>query len=147
VSIPDLLARLDRYGVALRGEGDTLRYHPRCALTPALIEELRRQKRAILASLAADEPEVAWRVAAMRRRHPRPWTIAPTLTARDVPRGAGGCLSCGELDEGRVVGVVARCRPCALAAQLVLSACDEGRVAARAGIDPGMESAVGDPSA
>ncbi len=115
-----LLARLQAHGVEVRADGDTLRYRPLEALTPALVAELARQKWAVLAHLAADEPAVIQRVEAMRARHPYvPGRALPFLTVRDVPRGTDGCLSCGEPVAGRTTGLAVRCAPCARAGQLV----------------------------
>lgn len=121
MSAATLLARIRGYGVELRANGDDLLYRPQYALTPTLVADLHRQKWAISALLAADDPPVAWRVVAMLKRHPRPWRVVPTLTARDVPRGAGGCLSCGEPVAEHPRGIAARCRSCIYAAHLVLS--------------------------
>jgi len=140
MSAVSLLARLHGHGITLRAVGDDLRYHPKDALTPALLSEVRRHKWALLALLAApgivNTPEkpgvnsknqtgggdhpLGWRAAAMRQRHPRPWRAVPTLTARDVPRGAGGCLSCGEAVADHPGGLAARCGPCVRAAHLIL---------------------------
>ena len=115
-----LLARLHAHGIEVRAAGSSLRYRPQGALTPALVAELAAHKHLILAHLAADEPAVAWRVAAMRERHPHaPGRPLPFLTARDVPRGGAGCLSCGEPVEDRTTGLVVRCGSCGHAGQLV----------------------------
>ena len=66
------------------------------------------------------ESAAIWRAAAMRGRHPRPWRAVPTLTARDVPPVAGGCISCGEPREPVDAGLSLRCGPCARAVRLVL---------------------------
>lgn len=120
MSAADLLARLRAHGIALRADGGSLRYRPLDALTPALLAELREHKWCILASLAADDPAVVSRVAAMRRRHPpAPGCPLPTLTARDVPRGSDGCRSCGEPVAPHPDGLAVRCLPCAHAAYLL----------------------------
>ena len=144
MSAAALLDRLHDHGITLRADGDELLYHPRAALTPALLAELRRHKWALLALLASDarpvalntaekpgvnshdqmrggEQRLAWRVAAMRERHPHPWRAVPTLTVRDLPRGTQGCLSCGEPVPDRQSGLSARCGLCARAAHLVLN--------------------------
>ncbi len=135
-----LLDRLQRHGITLRAVGDELHYHPKDALTPALLSELRRHKWALLAVLAVPgdlntaekpgmnsnnqtggaDPAVGWRAVRMRQRHPRPWRTVPTLTVRDGQRGAGGCLSCGEALAEYPGGLAARCGPCLRAAHLVL---------------------------
>ena len=116
-----LLARLHGHGIALRAEGDALGFHPRDALTPALLDELRRHKHDLLALLAADEGAVRWRVAAMRARHPGPWHAVPFLTVCDVPRDRSGCRSCGEPMQPIAEGLAVRCAHCAHAARLVLA--------------------------
>lgn len=120
MSLDQLLARLARHGVELRAAGNDLRYRPVDALTPALLDEVRRHKHAILAHLAADDPAVAWRAAAMRARHAcAPDESWPFLTVRDMPRGACGCCSCGVPVEPYGDGPAVRCTPCMLAAWLV----------------------------
>jgi len=144
MSVAALLDRLRDHGIALRTDGDELLYHPRAALTLALLAELRRHKWALLAILASDagttalntdekpgahstnrtsggSTDLAWRVAAMCQRHPRPWRAVPTLTVRDVPRGVGGCLSCGEPLSAHLQGLAARCGLCLRAAHFSLA--------------------------
>lgn len=107
-------ARVDAEGAALAIDA------PAGTLTPALLDRLRPHKRLILAHLAADAPAVAWRVIAMRERHPHvPGRPLPFLTARDVPRGGDGCRSCGEPVEARTAGLAVRCGLCGHAGQLV----------------------------
>ena len=48
----ELLADLDRRGVRLEARGDRLRYAPRSALTPELVERLRSHKTELLAVLS-----------------------------------------------------------------------------------------------
>ena len=87
-----------------------------------LAERLLEQAAEVLALLAAEDAEVAWRVAAMRPQVPKRGPI-PVLTVRDVPPEWGRCVSCGgRLGEGRT----ARCEPCARAAWLVLHQAREG---------------------
>ena len=76
----------------------------------------------VLALLAAEDAEVAWRVAAMRRQVPGHGPI-PFLVARDVRPEPGRCLACGDpLRDGRSL----RCAPCARAAWSVLHEVREG---------------------
>lgn len=127
MSAATLLAELRSLGMVLGATGERLHYEaPEGTLTPALWAAMRDQKYPILALLAAEDPEMAWRVAAMRDRHPIPPNGPyPFLTARDVPRGTGGCLSCGEPLTVRSDSKPSfRCTPCAHAAQLLL---DEAR--------------------
>ncbi len=63
--------------------------------------------------LINSDPEVAWRVEAMRERLKTAGTALLFLTVREVPRGHPGCQSCGlalGLEEQT------RCRYCARAA-------------------------------
>lgn len=119
-----LLGRLRALGATLTADGEALAVDaPAGALTPALVAELKAHKWALLAALAAGEPEVARRAAAMRARHtPRPGSPLPFFTVGDVPCGAAGCLSCGAPLTEPAGGLGVRCRPCALAAHLVTMA-------------------------
>lgn len=79
-------------------------------------QRLLERKGEVLALLAAEDTNVAWRVAAMRPQVPRRGAI-PVLIARDVVAAPGCCISCGDsLQEG----VTIRCAPCARAAWVVL---------------------------
>lgn len=127
MSAAALLARVRGHGVELRAVADTLHYRPKDALPPAIVAALRLHRWPILALLAADDPVVVERVAAMRARHPPSPGPTPFLTARDVPRDAPGCRSCGEPLATLADGPAVRCHPCALAAILAL---DMGRCAA-----------------
>ena len=76
----------------------------------------------VLALLAAEDAEVAWRAAAMRPQVPRRGPI-PFLRARNAVPRTEGCLSCGgALDEGQTYC----CAPCAKAAWAVLHEVREG---------------------
>jgi hypothetical protein len=121
MSAAALLARLYGHGIALRAEGDALRYHPRDALTPALLADVQRHKHDLLALLAADDAAIRWRVVVMRQRHPPPWRAVPFLTVCDVPRDRSGCRSCGEPVQPVAEGLTVRCAHCAHAARLVLA--------------------------
>jgi len=66
--------------------------------------------------VAIEDPEVAWRVEAMRKQVPARGTI-PDLIARDVPREPERCFSCGDTLKGRQRY---RCRPCAVAAAIAI---------------------------
>ena len=87
-----------------------------------LAQRLLDRTAEVLALLAAEDAEVAWRATAMRPQVPRRGPI-PILVARDTAPRAGGCVSCGErLVDGRI----ARCGACARAAWLVLHEVREG---------------------
>lgn len=51
MNVAELLADLDRLGIRLDADGDRLRYHPRSAATPDLLDRLRTHKAALLAIL------------------------------------------------------------------------------------------------
>ena len=88
----------------------------------ALARRLLDRTAEVLALLAAEDEEVAWRVAAMRPQVPTRGPI-PFLVARDAPAAPRRCPSCGDpLGEGRSL----RCEPCARAAWLVLHQAREG---------------------
>ena len=87
-----------------------------------LAERLLERTGEVLALLAAEDAEVAWRVAAMRPQVP-PRGPIPVLMAREVGAAPGCCPSCGDpLGQGRGL----RCGPCARAAWLVLHEVREG---------------------
>ena len=52
----EILGELERRGVSLEMAGDKLRFRPKEALTPDLIEALRQRKDEILAALQAKQP-------------------------------------------------------------------------------------------
>ncbi len=121
MTVAALVEELRALGATVEAAGDRLVVDaPAGTLTPPLLAQLRKQKRLILARLAAEDAAIAWRVEAMRARHPHPWRFLPFLTARDALRGAGGCHSCGEPLQPLADGLSARCAPCAQAARLVL---------------------------
>ncbi len=108
-------------GLEVRAEGGRLVVRgPRTQ--EGLARRLLERKAEVLALLAADEAEVAWRLEAMRPQVP-PRGPIPVLVARDAPVPAGCCISCGDgLREGRRF----RCSPCAQAAGRVLDEVREG---------------------
>jgi hypothetical protein len=110
-------------GLEVRAEADRLIVRgPRAQAN--LAQQLLEQKPVVLALLAAEEAELAWRIAAMRPPVPQSGPI-PFLVAREAPLAAGQCLSCGEpLAAGRTY----RCALCVRAAQVVLGWLREGVV-------------------
>jgi hypothetical protein len=108
-------------GLEVRAEADRLvvrgpRVHERKA------HHLLEQKSAVLALLAQQDAEVAWRVAAMRPQVAAKGPI-PILIARDTSPKVGCCISCGDpLAENSKY----RCTWCARAAWLVLGEVREG---------------------
>ena len=117
VSVTLLLAEARAAGLDVRGEGERLVIcGPRTA--EAIAGSLLRHKQEVLAALAADAPEVAWRVASMRAQRPATGPI-PFLVARQAPHSASGCLSCGAPLAPESPGERLRCVPCVRAAWLV----------------------------
>jgi len=124
----EILALLDPASIP-RSEGRLPRIHQRgsAVTSPQGKPEFSRSRVSALVPVTppderwmADEPSVAGRVAAMRQRHAPPWRAVPTLTAREVARGTGGCLSCGEPIAASGDGLAVRCQPCVLAVRVVL---------------------------
>ncbi len=66
--------------------------------------------------LEPDDPEVAWRLEAMRKQVP-PSGAIPDLISREAPIQPGTCFSCGDLLRG---SQRYRCRPCAVAAAIAI---------------------------
>ena len=116
----DVLRHITEQGVMLVADGDRLRFRPREAVTDDLRELMVTYKADLLRLLSVEEPEIAWRVQAMRGQY-RPGVGFFFLAARrefvDAP---GCCLSCGDPLQGRKH----RCPPCAQAAEIVVM---EGR--------------------
>jgi hypothetical protein len=113
--VSTVLSEARAAGLAVWAEDDRLVVRgPRAR--EALARQLLEAKPAVLAALAAEEANLAWRVAAMRARVPARGPI-PLLVARDLPPAADQCLSCGgTLDAGRMM----RCALCVRAAQIAL---------------------------
>lgn len=125
-----LLSSLRDHGIELRTDGRNIGWRPKESVTPAQVAAIKDHKPLLMALLMAEDPEVAWRVEAMRTRLPAgPKPFHTFATAKDVPRGGGGCLSCGDPVADRTAGLAVRCLPCAHAAQLLL---DEARKATQA---------------
>jgi hypothetical protein len=118
--IAPVLAEARTVGLEVRVEADQLvvrgpRRHE------AIARQLLAYKPAVIALLAAETSEVAWRVAAMQSQMPARGPI-PFLVARMSEAAAGCCLSCGDsLPPGHTY----RCRPCAEAARRVVYAMRE----------------------
>ena len=105
-----------------RAAGLEVRAEPGCLVVrgPRSLEtvahRLLERKGEVLALLAAEVDDVAWRVASMRPQGP-PRGAIPVLVARREILQPGCCVSCGEhLPEGRKL----RCSPCARAAWVVV---------------------------
>jgi hypothetical protein len=108
-------------GLEVRAESGRLVVRgPRSLETVA--QRLLERKRDVLALLAAEDADVAWRVAAMRPQVPKRGAI-PVLVAREGVPEPGSCVSCGQhLREG----VIFRCSLCSRAAWVVLHEVREG---------------------
>ena len=116
----ELLSTLVSAGCRVAAEGDRLRVTgPRDApLTPDLRTAVVQHKAELLRLLADDDPDVRWRVAAMRPRVPPTGRIPPMYARRlPAPGPNGCCLSCGEplTPRNRY-----HCEPCIRAAWLAL---------------------------
>lgn len=61
MSAAELLLDLDRRGIRLEAHGDRLRYHPRLALTPELLDRLKAHKAELLKALERYEERAAIR--------------------------------------------------------------------------------------
>ena len=86
-------------------------------LTAERRAELVAHKPELLALLTGEDPEVRWRVEAMRPRVPSTGVIPPMYARRVSRIPADGCLSCGEL---LTPGKKYNCEPCVRAAWQVL---------------------------
>lgn len=111
-------------GLLIQADGDRLLVRGPKRLQ-AMAQEVLRHKREILAFLAAERDEIAWRAATMRGQI-LPGKAIPFLVARACQAGPGKCLSCGEdLASGERV----RCQWCVRAAQQVLGWDEKERTA------------------
>jgi TubC N-terminal docking domain len=103
MSAAELLADLDRLGIRLEADGDRLRYHPRSALTPELLDRLKAGKADVLAILRpAPEVEQPRPVATMDAdaKPTKPVCRCGSTACRDVPIHNGqsirrDCGRCG----------------------------------------------------
>jgi len=91
-----------------------------------VVDRLLAHKAGVLAVLASEAHEVAWRIEIMAMQIPAIGTI-PFLVARPNHAGPADCLSCGDPMEA---GQRYKCRACAEAARRVVVA-DEAERAAR----------------
>ena len=88
----------------------------------SVAQRLLERKIEVSALLAAEDADVAWRVAAMRRQVPKRGPI-PVLVARAGAKQQGRCVSCGQQ---LPPDVKCRCSLCARAAWVVLHEIREG---------------------
>jgi hypothetical protein len=108
-------------GLEVRAEPGRLIVRGARSLQP-LARRLLGRTGEVLVLLAAEDDEMAWRVAAMRSQVPRRGAI-PVLVARDRASEPGCCISCGEhLNEE----LTFRCSLCSRATWVVLHEIREG---------------------
>jgi hypothetical protein len=115
-----VLAQARAAGLEVHAEGDTLVIRGP-ASADALARAVLAHKPEVLALLAAVDPEVTWRVEALRPQIPARGPIRRFVTrtetpATDAPRCCGRCGD--PLPEGRRF----RCAPCVRAVEIVLNA-------------------------
>lgn len=93
----ELLVELRSRGVLLEPAGDRLKIDaPKGSITPELREALAECKSEVLAILALDDDEIAWRVKVMLSQIPDSGPI-PFLVARQTDeRRSDCCHSCGD---------------------------------------------------
>jgi len=113
----DLMRTLEARGIRLEASGGRLRYHPASALPPDLRESLIEHKVEVLALLKTEDPEVAWRVAAMSPQIPDRGPLPFLVARKSVEAQPGCCFSCGDsLKQGDAY----RCAACSRAANIAL---------------------------
>jgi hypothetical protein len=120
--VAEVLREAQAAGLLIQAEGDRLLVRGPQRLQ-AVAQEVLRHKLEILALLATEHDEIAWRVTRMREQI-LPGKPIPFLVAQASPEGPGQCLSCGEelAPEERV-----RCQWCVRAAQQALGWDEQGR--------------------
>lgn len=120
--VAGVLREAQAAGLVIQAEGDRLIVRGPRRLH-AVAQEVLRHKPEVLALLATERDEIAWRAARMQGQI-RPEKPIPVLVARVSHAGPGQCLSCGE---ELVPGERIRCQRCVRAAQQVLGWDTEGR--------------------
>jgi hypothetical protein len=108
-------------GIKLRADlaAGCIRYRPRGAVDLRLYNALCDLNDELVALLSRDDPEIAWRVEAMRAQVPAHGPILALCARLDVsiPTPPGMCASCGE---PREAGQTYVCRACQAAKRLTL---------------------------
>jgi hypothetical protein len=121
--VAEVLREAQAAGLLIQAEGDRLLVRGPQRLQ-AVAQEVLRHKLEILALLATEHDEIAWRVTRMRGQAQLGKPI-PFLVARPGHAGSGQCLSCGEdLMQGERV----RCQWCVRAVQQVLGWDEKGSI-------------------
>jgi TubC N-terminal docking domain len=95
----ELLDEVRARGVELQADGERILFRPAQAVPPELVERMRGHKQELLAQLAAEAAEIAWRVEVLRPHvAPRgPVWLPPVRPDAPYLRDAPGrCCSCGE---------------------------------------------------
>ena len=113
MSTAELLIELARQGIRLEASEGRLRYHPRSAASPELIERMQAHKADLLRSAAGDAmskpnsatPPDASSAAAMR--DPPGWLADGIDPAELAP-----CPACGTLEQWQTAAGNWRCRRC-----------------------------------
>lgn len=113
----ELITTLEKRGIKLEACEGRLRYHPASALPPDLRDSLIEHKVEVLALLTTEDPEIAWRVAAMSQQIPDRGPVPFLVARKSVEAQAECCFSCGDsLKQGDAY----RCAACSRAANLAL---------------------------
>ena len=113
--VESVLAEARAAGLEVRAETGRLVVRGQRVHEP-LARQVLEQKPVVLAFLAQEDADIAWRVAAMRPQITVKGPI-PILRARDKPHRAGCCVSC---DVPLPENTRYRCSLCARAAWFVL---------------------------
>jgi hypothetical protein len=117
VTAAEIVGSLQRRGIALVPLTDgRLSYRPKNVLSRAEIDDIYRERDAIVRLLNADP--VGWRVVVMATQVPAVGAIPLLLARPGIWSDAGTCVSCGDpLDSGGRL----RCAPCVAAAIAALA--------------------------
>jgi hypothetical protein len=122
--VAEVLREARAAGLLIQADGERLLVRGPKRLQ-AVAHHLLRHKPEVLAFLATEGEEIAWRASNMQAQI-LPGKPIPMLVARGSHIGPGQCLSCGEdLEQGQRV----RCRWCVRAAQQALGWDKEERTA------------------
>ena len=84
--VEELLADLADAGVVLVADGDRLRFHPKAAMTPELLDRLKEHKPEVMAVMADPWPAV--------EAEPAPCPKCGGLALWENPLGRWRCMKC-----------------------------------------------------